>query len=57
MAEIGKGRKQTDRRRVRANRVVEVAKTGKAAKTTGFRISRTAAFQSGAGTHGKNGRA
>lgn len=58
MANIGQGRKAGDRRRVRANRVVEVAHTGKASQIRGFpRISRTAAFQSGMGTRGKNGRA
>lgn len=58
MAEIGKARKAGDRRRVRATRVVDVSRTGKASQMRGFpRISRSAAFQSGAGTRSKNGHA
>lgn len=56
MAEVGKARKAGDRRRVRANRVVDTAHTGAAPHVRGFRISRTAAFQSGTGVN-KNGRA
>lgn len=56
MAANGAARKAGDRRRVRAQRVVDVANTGKADQVRGFRISRTAAFRSGA-TSGKNGRA
>ena len=53
MSEIGQGRKASDRRRVRANRVVDTAHTGAAPKAKGFRISRTAAFQSGMGKNGR----
>lgn len=55
MAANGSARKAGDRRRVRANRVVEVANTGKANQVRGFRISRTAEFHAGRGV--KNGRA
>lgn len=54
MKGTGEGRKANDRRRVRAQRVVDTAHTGAASKVRGFRISRTAEFHTGTG---KNGRA
>lgn len=57
MSQIGQGRKAGDRRRVRANRVVDVAHTGKANQMRGFpRVSRIAEFTTGTGRN-KNGRA
>lgn len=53
---MGHARKVTDRRRVRAQRVVETPNNGSASKIRGFRISRTAEFRTGFNS-GKNGRA
>lgn len=56
MAQLGQARKAGDRRRVRANRVVDTAHTGKGNQQRGFqRLSRNAEFATGTG--GKNGRA
>lgn len=58
MKEVGKARKAGDRRRVRANRVVDTSHTGAAPRTKVFRVGgRTAEFNTGMGSKGKNGRA
>lgn len=64
MANIGQGRKAGDRRRVRANRIVDTAHVGRAAGNTLGRaagtmtgkVSRTAEFNTGTSSS-KNGRA
>lgn len=55
MAKIGEARKAGDRRRVRANRVVDSTHTGRAAGSL-MRVSRVGEFKAGF-TTGKNGRA
>lgn len=52
----GVGRKAGDRRRVRANRVVDTAHVGRAAGNMMGRQSRVAEFKTGFSS-GKNGRA
>ena len=59
MAGVGEGRKASDRRRVRANRVVDTAHVGRSIKGNMMgRQSRIAEFATGLGrARGKNGRA
>lgn len=59
MAGTGEGRKANDRRRVRANRVVNTSHSGRSITGNMLgRVSRLAEFGTGiAGARGKNGRA
>lgn len=59
MAGVGEGRKASDRRRVRAARVVSTAHTGRSVKGNMLgHPSRIAEFSTGiSGARGKNGRA
>lgn len=49
MAKIGQGRPAGDRRRVRANRVVDTAHTGRAPGNTMMKTSRVGEFRTGMG--------
>lgn len=53
---VGQGRPAGDRRRVRANRTVDTAHTGRAAGNSIMKTSRTGEFKTGAGNR-MNGRA
>lgn len=57
MPKVGVARKAGDRRRVRAQRVVETPNNGHADRVRGMGGGRTAAFRTGLGISNKNGRA